>query len=108
MRYLVSQLHRVEANPPRIAEDMMAAIADVLKDEDANALVSEYRDTASYEDLDQEESEDVEVEDSEPPSESSDENQADTKKIDAATARQRRTAMVRSFIATVEKKMPNR
>ncbi len=109
--YLVWQLRHIETDPPQIAHHIIPIIAELLKDEEINNLANEYREKASYEDL-EEESEDKEVdalkaaddEESEP----AEDEDADTKKIDAARAKQQRSEMLRKFLAAVEKKMAKR
>ena len=66
----------------------MAIIAELLKDEEVTNLANEYSENASYEDLRQEESE--------------------TERIGAATAKQRRSEWVKIFLAAVEKKIEKR
>ncbi len=83
--YLVSQLRRIYAAPPMMAQQVMAIIAEMLKDEEVTNLAYEYSANASYEDLTQE-----------------------TERIGAATAKQRRSELVRRFLAAVEKKIEKR
>ena len=115
--FLLEQLRRVEANPPRLAERIIEAIAEATHDEEVKALAEEYNGNASYEDLDAEENADrtaTESEDS-PQAETVDREEAATedsdetsdKAPDAATARQERSAMLQRFITLVEKKRAN-
>jgi len=50
--FLIEQLHRLEANPPRLAERLMDIVATTLKDETIKQLVEDYQDDASYPDED--------------------------------------------------------
>lgn len=50
--FLIEQLHRVEANPPRLAERLMETVATTVKDETIKQLVEIYHDEASYPDED--------------------------------------------------------
>ena len=115
--FLLEQLRRVEANPPRLAERIIEAIAEATHDEEVKALAEEYNGNASYEDLDAEENADstaTESEDS-PQAETVDREEAATedsdetsdKAPDAATVRQERSAMLQRFITLVEKKRAN-
>jgi hypothetical protein len=86
--YLVSQLRRIEAAPPRMAQQVMTIIAELLRDEEVTNLTYEYSGNASYEDLAQEENE--------------------IERIGAATAKQRRSELLKRFLAAVEKKIEKR
>lgn len=97
--YLVSQLRHIEADPPQIAESIINTIAELLNDEEINNLANEYRENASYEDLDEQ----ADAAAGEP--EAADDEDVDTEKIDAARAKQGRSAMLKKFIAAVEKQV---
>jgi hypothetical protein len=112
--FLIQQLRRVEANPPRLAEPIMEAIAEATHDEEVKRLAEEYSSKASYEDLDAEEAANRTATESEdtPETETVDREESGTedsdetsdKAPDAVTARQERRAMLQRFITLVEKK----
>jgi hypothetical protein len=80
--FLVSQLHRVEANPPETVDRVVRVVAELLNDRRINALSKSYAD-APY---------DVEEEDK------------DSGKTTSAAARER-SALMRKFLEQVERKM---
>ncbi|HKP12062.1 MAG TPA: hypothetical protein VJZ91_08135, partial [Blastocatellia bacterium] len=53
--FLLDQLRRLEANPPRLAERITEALAEATHDGDLELLAEAYRNDASYEDLEAEE-----------------------------------------------------
>jgi hypothetical protein len=80
--FLVSQLHRVEANPPQAAYTIVRVVAQLLNDRQINVLSENYRDA----------SDDDEQEDQ------------DSGKATSAAARER-SALMRKFLEQVERKM---
>lgn len=50
--FLIEQLHRLEANPPRLAERLMDIVATKVNDEKIKQLAESYQDDASYPDED--------------------------------------------------------
>jgi Carboxypeptidase regulatory-like domain len=107
--FLLEQLRRVEASPPRMAEGIMKTLAEAMRDEEVKALAEDYSSNVSYANLDAQKKADSLAteagEGAEAASEDSDE--ASDKAPDAATARQTRRAMLQRFIAFVEKKRAN-
>ncbi|MCI0489702.1 MAG: carboxypeptidase-like regulatory domain-containing protein [Blastocatellia bacterium] len=83
--FLLSQLRRLEPNPPYFAEEMVTTLADLLDDEEATDFAEEYCDNVTYEDKEDEEA---------TPGES-------TKR--AAT--EKRSAMLQKFLRSVETKI---
>lgn len=82
LRFLVSQLHRVEANPPETAYTIVRVVAELLNDRRINALSESYRDA---------------------PDDDEQEYQ-DSGKAKSAAARER-SALMRNFLEQVERKM---
>ena len=80
--FLVSQLHRVEANPPQTAYTIVRVVAELLNDRRINALSESYRNAP-----DDDEQED-----------------RDSAKATSAAAR-KRSALIRNFLELVERKM---
>jgi len=104
--FLLEQLRRIEANPPRLAEAIMEAITEAMHDEEVKAMAEDYRSNISYADLDAQEEADspaTEAADRKD-AETADGDEASDNPPDAATARQTRSAMLQRFIALVEKK----
>lgn len=107
--FLLEQLRRVEASPPRIAEGIMETLAEAMRDDEVKALAEDYNSNVSYADLDAREAADspaAEAGDG-AAAETEDSDKASDKAPDAATARQARSAMLQRFIALVEKKRAN-
>lgn len=108
--FLLDQLRRLEADPPRLAARLMGVVGAALHDEEVKALAEEYVSNASYEDLAAEAAADRQEAEAAEPSEAEAEDgaeasdEADDAPKDAATARQERSLMLQRFIALAEKK----
>ena len=117
--YLLAQLKQMEENPSRFAEDIVNLISDALGDREVNAFAVVYGDNISYEDLDAEE-EAAAAEEAEEPEEAEPDEDAEsvedveeveqTEEVEAdvvtpAEARQKRSEMLKKFIALVEGKI---
>ena len=90
--FLLKQLRHFESSPPRLAEELMRTIAEVLDDEEIEKLAEAYADEVKYDDLD----------------EIDDELSADEKKAAAQTAAvalAARKAMLRKFISVAQRKV---
>jgi hypothetical protein len=90
--FVIEQLHRLEANPPRLAERLMDIAATTVKDETIKQLVEEYQDDASYPE------EDVDEKAGEARAESAGAPHDD----DAAAAIEARRHMLANFLQAVE------
>lgn len=90
--FLIEQLHRLEANPPRLAERLMDIVATKVNDETIKQLAESYEDDASYPD------EDVDENAGEPRAESAGVPHDD----DTASAVETRRHMLANFLQAVE------
>ncbi|HJQ22793.1 MAG TPA: carboxypeptidase-like regulatory domain-containing protein [Blastocatellia bacterium] len=99
--FLLEQLRRELAGPPRLAEGLMSIIAETMNDDDIKSLAEAYGQEVSYADLDAEENADSQE------AETTDSDAADDQEPDAMTARQQRSKLLQQFIAAVEKKRAN-
>ena len=99
--FIVKQLHKLEADPPYEAERLMYILGDVLKDRKIARLAEKYSENAPYFDEEAAEGgeggeESAEARPEKPPAETG---------LVKLTHTQRRSAMLKEFIAAVEKKV---
>jgi len=91
--YLIAQLHRLAPEAPRLAETLVATIAEILDDEAIEKAADHYRENADYAENEEQEEQSNNAQTAKPPS------------VAAQVATAKRSALLTQFIKLAEQKL---